>query len=159
MFLMSEVATLKRLDLEKINRGVSGYLSSHDSHHLLSDSSDLVALSVGGLLDLVLSLLGETNGEESKLGSKKFVPGRLSSEFSPVSGGDVNVGLDLGLPLLDHGALLVSGELHTVEVGEAVVALNLLADESELLVGALVTVEVSLVDLVDSASETISGEL
>jgi hypothetical protein len=71
MFLMSEVATLKRLDLEKINRGVSVYLSSHDSHHLLSDSSDLVALSVGGLLDLVLSLLGETNGEESKLGSKK----------------------------------------------------------------------------------------
>lgn len=46
-----------------------------------------------------------------------------------------------------------------MEVGEAVVALNLLADESELLVGALVTVEVSLVDLVDSASETISGEL
>ena len=83
----------------------------------------------------------------------------MSCEFSPVSGGDVNVGLDLGLPLLDHGALLVSGELHTVEVGEAVVALDLLADESELLVGALVTVEISLVDLVDSASETISGEL
>ena len=69
------------------------------------------------------------------------------------------MGLDLGLPLLDHGALLVSSEFHTVEVGEAVVALDFLADKSELLVGALVTVEVSLVDFVDSASETVSGEL
>ena len=62
------------------------------------------------------------------------------------------MGLDLGLPLLDHGALLVAGELHTVEVGETVIALDLLADESELLVGRLVTVEVSLVDFVNSAS-------
>ncbi len=69
------------------------------------------------------------------------------------------MGFDLGLPLLDHGALLVSSELHTVEVGETVVALDFFADESELLVGALVTVEVSLIDLVDSASETVSGEL
>ena len=83
----------------------------------------------------------------------------MSSDDLPVSGGDVNVGLDLGLPLLDHGALLVAGELHTVEVGEAVVALNLLADQSELLVGGLVTVEVSLVDFVNSASKTVSGEL
>ena len=78
---------------------------------------DLGGLGVGGLLDLVLSSLGEANAEEA--------------ELVTVSGGAVNMGLDLGLPLLDDGALLVTGQLHTVEVGEASVTLDLLADETE----------------------------
>jgi len=106
---------------------------------------DLGGLGVGGLLDLVLSSLGEANAEEA--------------ELVTVSGGAVNMGLDLGLPLLDDGALLVTGQLHTVEVGEASVTLDLLADETEFTVGGLVTVEISLVDLVDAAAETVSGKL
>ena len=41
-----------------------------------------------------------------------------------ISGLDVAVGLDEGLPLLDHGPQLVSGQAHAVEVGEAVLALR-----------------------------------
>ena len=78
---------------------------------------DLGGLGVGGLLDLVLSSLGEANTEEA--------------EFVTVGGGAVDVGLNLSLPLLDDGALLVTGQLHTVEVGEARVALDLLADKTE----------------------------
>ena len=43
------------------------YFTLHDVHHLLTDGSDLGGLSVGGLLDLVLSSLGETNAKESEL--------------------------------------------------------------------------------------------
>ena len=41
-----------------------------------------------------------------------------------ISGLDVAVGLDEGLPLLHHGPQLVSGQAHAVEVGEAVLALK-----------------------------------
>ena len=41
-----------------------------------------------------------------------------------ISGLDVAVGLDEGLPLLHHGPQLVSGQAHAVEVGEAVLALR-----------------------------------
>ena len=37
---------------------------------------------------------------------------------------DVNVGLNEGLPLLDHGPQLVSGQGHSVEVSQAVLALK-----------------------------------
>ena len=94
------------------------HLTAHDVHHLLADGVDLGGLGVGGLLNLVLSSLGETNTEEA--------------ELVAVGGGAVDVGLDLGLPLLDDGALLVTGQLHTVEVGEASITLDLLADETEM---------------------------
>ena len=118
-------------------------------------------LSVGGLLDLVLSSLGETNAEKSELVS--------------VSGSTINVSFDLGLPLLDDGALFVTGQFHAVEVGQTVVTLDFFADQSiekrlqravtshkilpEFSVGGFVTVEIGLVDLVDTSSETISSQL
>ena len=74
---------------------------------------DLSSLGVSGLLDLVLSSLGEANAEEAK--------------FVSVGGGAIDVSLDLGLPLLDDGALLVTGQLHTVEVGQTGITLDLLA--------------------------------
>ena len=46
MFLMSEVETWK-LKLSNAQKAISGYLSSHDGHHLLSDGSDLGGLGVG----------------------------------------------------------------------------------------------------------------
>ena len=93
------------------------YLTSHDVHHLLADDADLGGLRVGGFLDLVLSLLGESDAEKS--------------QFVAVGGGDVDVGFDFRLPLLDHGALLVASEFHAVEVGEARVALNLFAHQAK----------------------------
>lgn len=36
------------------------------------------------------------------------------------------------LPLLDHGAHLVAGQVHAMEVGKTVLALNILCDELEL---------------------------
>jgi len=95
----------------------AGNLSSHDVHHLLTDDSDLGRLSVGGLLDLVDSSFGESDTEET--------------EFVPVGGGDVYVSFDLRLPLLDHGALLISSKLHTVEVSQTMVTLDLLAHETK----------------------------
>jgi len=47
------------------------------------------------------------------------------------------VSLDEGLPLLDHGPELVGGQVHAVEVGQAVLALNILAQKLELLEGSL----------------------
>lgn len=92
------------------------YFTLHDVHHLLTDGSNLGGLSVGGLLDLVLSSLGETNAKESELVS--------------VSGSTINVSFDLGLPLLDDGALFVTGQFHAVEVGQTVVTLDFFADQS-----------------------------
>ena len=77
---------------------------------------DLSGLGVSRLLDLVLATLGEANAEKT--------------ELVTVSGGAVNVGLDLRLPLLDDGALLVACKLHTMEVGQAGIALDLLAHET-----------------------------
>jgi hypothetical protein len=46
---------------------------------------------------------------------------------------DIGVGLNEGLPLLDHGPQLVGGQAHAVEVGEAVLALHIFAEQLELL--------------------------
>ena len=82
----------------------------------------LLALGVAALLGRQL-LLGEADAEE---------PQEVS-----VGGLDVGVSLDEGLPLLDHGPELVGGQVHAVEVGQAVLALDILAQELELLEGSL----------------------
>jgi len=123
-----------------------GDLLGNDLGHLLSDLFDLLALGVGGLFDLVGALLlGESNNKDSKV----VVVGGLS----------VNGALDHSLPLLDHTAHLVSGEAHTVEVEDAVLALDVLAHELEFSVALSVRVQVSLVAVVDSTLEAISGDL
>ena len=47
------------------------------------------------------------------------------------------------LPLLDHGAVLVPGQVHAVEVGEAVAATHVLNHEAELAEGHLIVLQVS----------------
>jgi len=123
-----------------------GHLLADDLGHLLSDLLDLLRLSVGGLLDLALALLLGEGGHEH-------------SEVVVVGGLGVNGALDHGLPLLDHTAHLVSGEAHTVEVEDAVLALDIFADELEFSVGLSVAVEVGLVAIVNSALESVSGDL
>jgi hypothetical protein len=91
---------------------------SHDLNHLLADGPDLRRGSVCGLLDLVWSSLGEADGEETE----EVIVGSL----------DDDVGLNEGLPLADEGAKLVGGEVEAVEVGQAVLALDLVDAELDL---------------------------
>jgi len=123
-----------------------GDLLGYDLGHLLSDLFDLLALGVGGLLDLIVGLLlGEGDNEHSKV----VVIGGLG----------VNGALDHSLPFLDHAAHLVSGEAHTVEVQDAVLTLDIFAHQFELSVALAVRVQVSLVAVVNSTLETVGGDL
>ena len=81
-----------------------------DVHHLLSDVPDLLALGIAGLLGGHVLLAGKPDAE--------------NTEHIAVSGLDINVALNEGLPLLDHGPQLVGGQAHAVEVGQAVLALE-----------------------------------
>lgn len=123
-----------------------GDLFGDDFSHLLSDLFDLLGLGVGGLLDLAVGLLlGESNNEHSQVVS--------------VGGFGIDSALDHGLPFLDHTAHLVSGERHTVEVQDAVFALDIFANEVEFSVALTVVVEVGLVAVVDSTFKSVSGHL
>lgn len=77
----------------ELSEGASAGLTLNNLGHLLADGSDLGRSSVCGLLDLVRSALGESNGEETE----EVVVGSL----------DGDVGLDQGLPLSDERSELV----------------------------------------------------
>lgn len=122
-----------------------GDLADHDVGHLLADGANLRGLGVAGLLDLVGAPLGESNGEEA--------------DGVAVGGLDVNLSLNEGLPLLDQGAELVTGEVHSVEVGKAVAALDLVGPQLDLPVGLLIVVEVGEGNLENTTLEGVGGEL
>ena len=86
----------------------SGFLGlvNHNFHHLLADELSLGALSVAGSADLLSCSLGEANGEHS--------------EEVSISGLGLHEGLNGGVPFLDNGAQLISGDVHTVEVSVAI---------------------------------------
>jgi hypothetical protein len=102
----------------QLGKSARAGVTGHDLNHLLADSPDLRRSGVCGLLDLVWSALGEADGEEAQ----KVVVGGL----------DDNVGLNEGLPLTDERAELVGGEIEAVEVGQAVLALDLVDAELDL---------------------------
>lgn len=123
-----------------------GDLFADDFGHLLSDLFDLLRLSVGGLFDLSVGLFfGESDDEHS--------------EVVVIGGFSVDGAFDHGLPFFDHSAHLVSGERHTVEVQDAVLALDIFADELEFSVALTVVVEVGLVAVVNSTFKSVSGDL
>ena len=76
------------------------------------------SLSIASGLDLSLRSLGEGDAEKS--------------EDETIGGLGLDESLDKGVPFLDHGAALVSGDVHTVEVGVAIEALDLVNLELEL---------------------------
>lgn len=77
-----------------------------------------------------------------------------------VVGLGLSEGLDQRVPLLDEGAKLVSGDVQTVVVGVAVVALHLFALDAHLSPGLLVgvTVQVTERDLENATTERVSGD-
>ena len=128
--------------LEITARGLTG----HDLKHLLAEFPNLGGLGVGGLFDLGGASLGEPNSEKA--------------EEVSVGCLDINVSLDKGLALADEGSKLVRGEVHAVEVGEAVLALDLVdakLDFAEVLL--LILVEIGERDLEDTAPEGVVGVL
>lgn len=80
------------------------------------------SLGVAGGLDLLLRLLGEGDAEHAE----KVAIGGLS----------LNEGLNERVPLLKHSAAVVAGDVHAVEVGIAVEALDFLDLEAKLLPGS-----------------------
>jgi len=131
-------------DLDEILEGGRLDLLLHDLHHLLADKHLVGCLGVASGLNLLLSLLGEGNAEHS--------------EDVAIDGLGLNEGLDERVPLLDHGASVISGDVHAIEVGVAVEILNLLDLESKLSPGDGVggVVAITERELEDSTSELVS---
>jgi len=90
----------------------------HDLHHLGTDKLSVGSFGVASGLYLSLGSLRESNAEQS--------------HDETISGLGLNEGLNKGVPLLDHRASLISRDVHAVEVGVAVEALNLINLELEL---------------------------
>ena len=130
----------------ELRKGAAGGLALHDLGHLLANGADLRRAGVGGLLDLVGASLGESDGEQA---NEVFI-GRLHGD----------VGLDKRLPLADQGAQLVGGEVQTVEVGQTVLALDLIHAELDLAEGVvLIVLQVCERDLEDPALQGVVGIL
>lgn len=102
----------------ELGESAASGLALNDLGHFLADSTNLRRAGVGGLLDLVGATLGEGDGEQTQ----EVVIGGLHS----------NVGLDQRLPLADEGAQLVGGKVQAVEVGQAVLALDLIHTKLDL---------------------------
>jgi len=133
--------------LEKLSKGVLLDLAHHDFHHLLAELLLLGSLSVASSLDLVTVATGESNSEHA--------------DKVTISGLSLNEGLDKGVPLLDEGAELIAGDVHTVEVGVAIEALDLLDLDLDLSPCNLMSVVVELTkgDGEDTVTEGLSSDL
>lgn len=130
----------------ELGQGAAGGLTLHDLGHLLADGTDLRRAGVGGLLDLVGASLGEGDGEQAN----EVVIGGLHGD----------VGLNERLPLADEGAQLVGGEVQTVEVGQAVLALDLVDTELDLAESVvLIVLEIGEGNLNDTALQGVVGVL
>ena len=133
--------------LGKLLEGRLLSLVDHNLHHLLADELALRALSVASSAHLVLGSLGEANAEHT--------------EEVSVEGLGLNEGLDGGVPLLDDGAKLVAGDVHAVEVGVAVEALDFLDLHLHLSPSLVVAVSVQISEgnLKHTAFQAVSGDL
>lgn len=130
----------------ELRKSAAGSFPLDDLSHLLPDGTDLRALSICGLLDLVRASLGEGNSEDAE----KVVVGGL----------DGDIGLDEGLPLAHQRAELVGSEVQSVEIGEAVLALNLIDTELDLAERMLlIFLEIGQGNLNNSALERVIGVL
>ena len=119
----------------------------HNFHHLSSDELLMRGLGVACGFYLLLCLLGEGNAEHSdNISVKGFGLYERFNEW---------------VPLLDHWACLISGDVHTVEVGIAVVTFDFvnleLKSSPSVLLSTVVTV--CLGDLENTTLDIIGSEL
>ena len=119
----------------------------HDLHHLLSNELLVGSLSEAGGFDLSLGSLGESNSEKS--------------EDVAISSLGLYESLNERVPFLNHGACLISGNVHSVEVGVAVVSFNLINLELKLSpgLGLGLVVAISKGDAENTTSQTVSRVL
>lgn len=130
----------------ELRQGAAGSLTLNDIGHLAANSTDLGRSSVCGLLDLVGSALGEADSKETN----EVVIGSL----------DGDVGLNKALPLADEGAELIRREVETVEVGQAVVALDFVDAKTDLAERViLILLQIGQGDLEDTSLKGVVGVL
>jgi len=142
--LLSGGSSDESLD-ESLEVSLSGQ-GGHGVDHLGADSADLRRLGVTGLLELIVLLLGEGNAEHT--------------DNVTVRGTGIDVGLNDGLLLLDEGAKLVTGHVHTVEVKKTVVSLNILDTKLDLTVRhGLVVIEISKGELDNTSLQSLRSNL
>ena len=116
-----------------------------DRGHLGTDSVDLGALSIASLLVLVGLLAGKSNAEDA--------------ELVTVGGVDFHVAFNESLPLLDHGAELIAGNVHTVEKSDALVTLDIFHTKLHLAIAfILVTVEIAEIGFKNTTLKTFGSD-
>ena len=147
---MKKILYKVRVDLQLLGKLLESRLlglANHNLHHLLADELALRALGVAGSADLSACSLGEANAEHT--------------EEVSVSGLGLNEGLNSGVPLLDNGAKLVAGDIHSVEVGVAIEALDLLDLHLHLSPSLFVAVSVQISQryLKHTALQGVGGDL
>jgi len=108
--------------------GGGGFLRD-DFNNLFSDGLDLLMLSVTGLSGLSGLSTSESNDEDS--------------ENIAVLGLYFTVSINESLPLSDELAKLVSGHVHSMEVGKAGLTLDVFNAELDLSPSILVLVQIS----------------
>jgi len=102
----------------------------HNLHHLLSDESLVRVLGIACGFNLLSGFLGEGKGEKS--------------EGVAIGGFALNEGLNERMPFLNHGASLISGDVHTVEVGIAIHSFNFVDLEFKLSPGLVLRLVVAV---------------
>lgn len=126
----------------KLSEGAAGGFALNDVGHLASDSPDLRRGSICRLLDLVGTALGEGDGEQTD----EVVVGGLHRY----------VRLDQSLPLAHERAQLVGGEVESVEVGQAVFALDLVDSQTNLAKSViLILLQIGQRDLNNSSLQSV----
>jgi hypothetical protein len=134
--------------LDKLLEVTFGSLLSHDVKHLSANGTNLTGLGIASGLGLLVGLLlGETNAEEAEIVS--------------ISGADVNKGFNESLPLSDQGAEFVTGDIHSVEVGEDIISVDIFSNKLDLAVSLalITTVKISKRQFEDTTLQTIRGNL
>jgi len=102
----------------------------HNLHHLFNDQLLVGVFSITCGLHLLLGSLSESDCEQS--------------EDESIGSLGLNACLNEGVPFLDHGACLISGNIHSVEVCEAIESLNLIDLEFKLSPGLGLGLEVAV---------------
>ncbi len=136
------------LNLQLIHNSLQVTVSNFTLHSLNDLSTDLLnASSLGismGLLAVLL--LGEGDHEES--------------ECVTISSFHVDMGLNGRLPFKHHSAELIASEVHAMEVGKAVSALNILNLELELSENILgLLIQITEAQLNDTTLKALTGNL